>query len=167
MLRAFLFPILLSVSCLLLQFVSSRSRGENLSDNPEFRFSKGLRAFLWIVTFGQPTALIALTWSDGPVSTPHWIILGVFFCYLCGCCIYADRYVLTLWNDHLSYGAFKTSSIDYKDITSAEVSVDSSGKRTLVIKTLTNRMAISGYLGSLDDAARLLKDKLSSRPRIL
>jgi hypothetical protein len=161
MLRAFLFPILVSVSCLLLQLVVSRSKGAAAEDHPEFRFSKGLRIFCWVGVFAVTVGPIALTWSDAPIRTVDWIGFGGFAILGFAGCVYADRFVLKFWDDHLSYGAFISSSVDYKDIVSAEMSTSSSGKRFLVIKTSKKRVAISGYLSSVDDAAELLKSKMT------
>lgn len=161
MLRAFLFPILLSVSCLLLQRVVSRSKGPSDEEYPEFRFSKGLRIFCWVGVFAVTVGPIVLTWSDAPIRTVDWIGFGGFAILGFAGCVYADRFVLKFWDDHLCYGAFVSSSIDYKDIVSAEMSTSSSGKRFLVIKTSRRRVAISGYLSSVDDAAQLLERKLT------
>jgi len=165
MLRAFLFPISVALSALLLQVLVSRSKGAPTGECPEFRFSKGLRLFLWISILAVSVGLLALVPWDSPQRTQDLLVCGGMAILGFTCCVYAERFVLRLWDDHFSYGAFKTYSVDYKDMVSAEMSVLGSGKRFLVIKTSKKRIAISGYLSSVDDAARLLKSKLSAVPK--
>lgn len=166
MLRAFLLPILISLSCLLVQTLASRSRDVPAEDFPEFRFSKGLRLSLWFVFYALLSAPGVMILVDVRLRLADWLLLGGL--ELCGlaACLDTGRYVLKFWGDHLTYGSFTTSSIYYKDIVSAEM--EYLGSWTLVIKTPTKRVKVSGYLSSVDDAAQLLKNKVREvRPAVL
>lgn len=165
MLRAFLFPISVAVSTLLLQMIFSKSKETTAGENVEFRFSRGLRTFCWVGTAAVTVGPIALTWSDSPMRTFDWLAFGGFAILGVVYCIYMDNFVLTLSRDHLSYGSFRISRVNYVDIVSAEISVSSSGKSFLVIRASGKPIVISGFIGSIDEAARLLRFKLGDIPK--
>jgi hypothetical protein len=165
MLRTFIFPIMVSLSCLLLQVFFSRSRGMPTGDHPEFRFPVGLRIFCWVGIFAVTVLpMILPPWHAGRVTLSS-VLFGIEAIFGFACCVWADKFVLKFWDDHLTYGAFKLRNVYYADIISSGIRMGGGGKRFLVIKTATKRIAISGYLGSLEDAATLLESKLNGFPR--
>lgn len=147
----------------MIQMLASRSRGIPSGDHPEFRFSKGLRIFLWVGVVAITVGPIVLTRTGAPIKLPYWVAFGCMGGLGCLGCAYIDRFVLKFWDDHISYGAFQPSDVAYKDIISAGMGSGGQGSRFLYIKTSKKRIAISGYLASVEDAARLLQGKLTRR----
>jgi len=142
-----------------LDLIKIRIRIRVAGENAEFRFSTGLRIFCWVGTVAVTAGPIALTWST-PMRTFDWLAFGAFAILGVVYCVYVDNFVLKISDDHLSYGSFKVSRVSYRDMVSAEMSVSSSGKKFLVIMASGKRIVISGYVESIDEAARLLRYKL-------
>jgi hypothetical protein len=158
MLRAFAFPILVSLTSLLIRLLVSGPRKSASQEHPEFRFSKGLATFLLVGLLALASARIALMWPHVHMELEDWIFTtGMGICGV-GTYIYMDKYVLKFWDDHLTYGMRNPAILYYRDIISAGMS---DGGRTLDIKTSTGKVRISGYLSSIEDAAKLLRSKLN------
>jgi hypothetical protein len=92
--------------------------------------------------------------------TPYFLISGVMGILGSVCCVWADKYVLKFWDDHLTFGAFKMSRIDYNDIISAKAGPGGQGTTFLYVKTSQKTYSISGNISSFDDAVQLLNSKL-------
>jgi hypothetical protein len=165
MLRAFLFPIMASLTCLLLQVVVARGRGIPAGDHPEFRFSLGIRIFCWLGVFAVTVLPMAFGPWHSALAKAQLFAFGALAILGFACCIWTEKFRLKFWDDHLTYGAFKACDVYYADIISSGIRIGGGGKRFLVIKTAKKRIAINGYLGSFDGAALLLENKLRSLSR--
>ncbi|UPG90694.1 hypothetical protein L2Y96_02665 [Luteibacter aegosomaticola] len=160
MLRAFALPVLVSLTCLLIQSMASRSGKMPTGDHPAFRFSKVLGICLSISLLVLAQAKVLIMWPHVHMELADWIFsIGISIVGV-GTYVYTDRYVLTFWDDRLTYGTLKMTSLFYKDIVSADMTDVGRGNRMLVIKTTTGKVSISGYLSHIDDAASLLKTKI-------
>lgn len=161
MLKSFLFPVLCALTCFVIQALASRSKSKSTEQPDEFRFSVGLRVFVWLGTIAVTVAPFIIV----PLGTPgFWkaaVFSGVIGCLMCICCVWGDRFVLKFYEDHFSYGAFKMSNVYYRDIVSAAIEPVGGGRVALIIRTKQKRrVLISGYLSLLGNAERLVKQRM-------
>ena len=165
MLTSFLFPILVMTSSALVQVIFFRVGPNPQDENPEFRFSKAIRIFCWIGILLISLVPVAFSLSGTMLSMSDWLFFGVISILGIACCVYAEKFTLKFWDDHLTIGAFKRSDVSYKEITSAMFVAGGGGTTSLLIKTPKKKIAVSGYLGSIDHVEKVLKKKLSALPK--
>lgn len=167
MLRPFLFPVVMTLAFTLIHLIFSRSKGIPAGEHPEFRVPKGLRIFLWIMVFAGVAGFLYLVFGTRPSQRMSgFLMAGGMAIFGCVCCVWADRYVVKFWDDHLTFGAFKMSRIDYKDIISAKARPGGQGTTFLYVKTSKKTFSISGNIASFDGAVRLLDSKLNEVERL-
>lgn len=161
MLRAVV-PLLMLISCLLSQYFFPGKTGTPDGKHAEFRIGRGLGVFTWIAGIAMIVWLALLT----PSHSSHAIRDALENSVLAGAfamgAVWGDKYALTFWDDHLTYGAFRASRVDYKDILSARVEVGSRGRPYLVVRTAARRFRISGSIHPLQDAVWMLESKVKA-----
>lgn len=167
MLSSFVFPILSGLLSAAVCAVSARFRPPHTGGHSEFRFSAARRIFIWTFASAGIVGLSAVMSAPPAATAPSLLLAGVLAIYGFSTCVWTDRVTLEFFDDHLTYGAFRTFRFNYKDIISAEMKYAGRGSPYLFIKTSEKTLSISGYLTSLDDAARLLNSKLISMQKIL
>jgi hypothetical protein len=108
--------------------------------------------------------MAVMSWHDSQ-TVFHFFAFGAMAILGFACCTWMEKFRLQFWDDHLTYGAFRACDVFYADIISSGMRSGGTEKRFLVIKTAKKRIAISGYLGCVEDAALILEQKLSSMRR--
>lgn len=161
MLRAMV-PLLMLVACLLSQYFFPGKTGTPDGKHAEFRIGRGIRVFAWIAGIAMIVWLALLTPSHSSHAIRDALESSVFAGAFAMGGVWADKYALTFWDDHLTYGAFNASRIDYKDILSAAVEVFGRRSRYLVVRTATRRFKISGSIHPLQDAVWMLESKMKA-----
>jgi hypothetical protein len=158
-LRAAIFTASVGLLSLFLHLVFSRSKEGSPVDHPEFSFPKGLCIFTWIGASAATLLFTSVIFDSAKYGSSSVLITGTMSVVGITVGAWSERYVLKLWGDHLTCGAFRTACIDYKDIVSAETRSGGRGLN-LYIKTSKKTMIISGSLSSFPEATRILKSKL-------
>jgi hypothetical protein len=95
-----------------------------------------------------------------PVTASSLLFAGCMAIFEFTVCLWTDRFALKFFDDHLTYGAFRTARVDYKDVVSARLSRGGRGGRYLFFKTSKRTIYIS--VDSVGGATQLLQSKLGA-----
>jgi len=160
MLRTVLLSILTALVSGAFCLVSARLREPRRKEHSEFRYSMGSRRVVWIITSAGLVGLTAVMSGDScfPVTVSSLLFAGGAAGLGFAGCVWTDRFALKYFDDHLTYGAFRTARLDYKDIVSFKLIRGGKGGPHLIIKTARRRISIS--VDSLGEATEVLKGKL-------
>lgn len=160
MLRTILLSILTAVVSAGFCLISARLREPRRKEHSEFRFSTSSRKVMWIITSAALVGLTAVMSSDRcfPVTASSLLFAGGAAGLGFAGCVWTDRFALKYFDDHLTYGAFRTARLDYKDIVSFRLIRGGKGAPHLIIKTARRRISIS--VDSLGEATEVLKGKV-------
>jgi len=115
--------------------------------------------WIFVSAFNVAAAAVLSGSKCLPATTPNVLLAGSMAAFEFTVCVWMDRFALKFFDDYLTYGAFRTARVDYKDIVSARLSRGSRGGPYLIIKTARKTISIS--VDSLGEALKLLKSKLS------
>jgi|SRR6187402_581311 len=120
MLRTILLSILTALVSAAFCLVSARLREPRRKEHSEFRYSMGSRRVVWIITSAGLVGLTAVMSGDScfPVTVSSLLFAGGAAGLGFAGCVWTDRFALKYFDDHLTYGAFRTARLDYKDIVS-------------------------------------------------
>jgi hypothetical protein len=162
MLRTILFSILAGLVSAAVCAVSARFRPPRMKEHSEFRFLTGSRALMWVITSAALVGLTAAMSADRclPVTASSLLFAGGAASLGFAGCVWTDRFALKFFDDHLTYGAFRTARLDYRDIVSFRLSRGTRGGPHLHIKTSKRTISIS--VDSLGEATEVLKGKLGA-----
>lgn len=162
MLTTILFSMLAALVSAALCLISARLREPRRKEHSEFRFSTGSRAFSWIFTSAALVGLTAAMSGDRclPVTASSLLFAGCAAILGFAGCVWTDRFALKFFDDHLTYGAFRTARVDYKGIVSSRLVRGGKGRSRLLIKT--SRKTISISVDSIGEATQVLQGKLGA-----
>jgi hypothetical protein len=160
MLRTILLSILTALVSAAFCLISARLREPRRKEHSEFRFSTSSRTFMWIFTSAALVGLTAVMSGDScfPVTVSSLLFAGGAAGLGFAGCVWTDRFALKYFDDHLTYGAFRTARLDYKDIVSFRLIRGGKGGPHLIIKTARRTISIS--VDSLGEATEVLKGKV-------
>ncbi|APG04737.1 hypothetical protein BJI69_13075 [Luteibacter rhizovicinus DSM 16549] len=117
---------------------------------------------MWIITSAALVGLTAAMSADRclPVTTSSLLFAACAASFGFAGCVWTDRFALKFFDDHLTYGAFRTARLDYRDIVSFRLRRGGRGGPRLYIKTARKTISIS--VDSLGEATEVLKGKLGA-----